>query len=262
MPFYQYDSLRYFAFDLFQGFPVVQGMFSRQGGVSPAPWDSLNLGGTVGDERVNVIENRRRIFEAMGRKVESIYDSWQVHGTHVICTTCPRPLDGLHEKGDAILTDRPDVTLFMRFADCVPIFLYDPVREVIGIVHAGWRGTVERVISVTVERMREAYSSRPADILAGIGPSICADHYQVGPEVVAAAQAAFGAECDQILVQNNGSIHLDLWQANRLCLEQSGVRQIEVAQECTLEHADLWYSHRGEKGKTGRFGALLALKQG
>jgi polyphenol oxidase len=259
MPFNEVGSLRYYTFDLFDQHHLVHGIFTRQGGVSPQPWASLNLGGTVGDARENVVENRRRIFEVMNLPVDSIYDAWQVHGTDVICTDVPRPLDSPHQKGDGILTNRSSVTLFMRFADCVPIFLYDPQKRVAGLVHAGWRGTVDRAAAAAVEQMVSKYGSRPEDIIAGIGPSICVDHYAVGEEVVEAASASFGARAKEVLWQQNGSVHMDLWHANQIVLEESGVGQVEQAGLCTFIHNADWYSHRAEQGSTGRFGALLAL---
>jgi YfiH family protein len=260
MAYHELDQLRYYAFDLLGETNVVQGLFTRQGGISPAPWDSLNLGGTVGDSRENVIENRKRIFDHFGRPVESIFDVWQVHGTNVIASDTPRPLDGVHQKADAILTDRPEITLFMRFADCVPIFLHDPVRKVIGIVHAGWQGTVKKVCAVTVQAMADQYGCRPENILAGIGPSICVEQYEVRSDVADQVEQAFGSDAGALLQRQNGSIHLDLWEANRIILEQSGVRQIQVSGVCTASDTSSWYSHRAEGGKTGRFGALLALK--
>lgn len=262
MTFHQSGPLRYYTFDTFDRYGLLHGLYTRQGGVSPEPWASLNLGGTTGDARENVIENRKRIFESVGRPVESIFDSWQVHGREVICTEQPRPLDGLHQKADAILTNRKEITLFMRFADCVPILLFDPIKQVVGIVHAGWQGTVARAAAAAVERMRSQYGVRPADILAGIGPSICVDHYEIGrgSDVVEAVQRAFGTQAELVLAQRNGSTHLDLWKANQLVLEACGVRQIEVAGLCTFDHNEDWFSHRAEKGKTGRFGTLIALR--
>jgi YfiH family protein len=259
MPFREAGGLRYFTFDSFDRKPLLHGVFTRLGGVSPAPWASLNLGGTVGDSREHVVENRRRIFEQAGRPVESLFDAWQVHGTQVLCVDRPRPLDQAHEKADAILTDRPEITLLMRFADCVPILLYDPVQRVAGLVHAGWRGTVDRAARAAVERMAARYGTAPGDIMAGIGPSICVEHYQVGREVEDAARAVFGAQAGAVLWQKNGSAHFDLWQANQIVLESCGVRQIEQSGQCTFCHNEEWYSHRAEKGQTGRFGALLAL---
>jgi polyphenol oxidase len=257
----QAAGLSYYQFEHF-GSGVTQGIFTRNGGISPAQWGSLNLGGTNGDARAHVVENRKRIFEVMGRPVETIFDVWQVHGTRVICASEARPLDSPHQEADAILTDRSEITLFMRFADCVPIFLYEPVKHVIGVVHAGWKGTLNEVAGVAVRCMQENYGVDVRNILAGIGPSICANHYEVGPEVEAQTRAVFANDSNQILKYPQGRPHLDLWMANRVILEACGVEpeHIEVAGICTAENLGDWYSHRGEHGKTGRFGALLALK--
>jgi polyphenol oxidase len=262
MPFREAGSLKYFYFDSFDRADLVQGIYTRHGGVSPAPWASLNLGGTVGDERENVVENRQRIFESCSRPVESIYDPWQVHGTDVICVEKPRPLTSPHQKADVILTNRVEVTLLMRFADCVPIALYDPVKQVIGLVHAGWRGTIAGTAAAAVQSMVSHYQCEAQNILAGIGPSICVDHYQVGEEVVTAVRENFGdIDAEKVLWKNNGSYHFDLWRANQIVLEKSGVWQIEQAGICSYCCNDDWYSHRAENGKTGRFGAILGLKE-
>jgi YfiH family protein len=261
MPFHTAGPLRYYTFDLFDRHGLAHGLFTRHGGVSPAPWASLNQGGTVGDERANVIENRRRMFAALNRPVESLFDVWQVHGRDVICSDAPRPLDAPHQRADAILTDRPEITLFMRFADCVPVLLFDPVHRVVGLAHAGWQGTVARVAAAALEHMTARYATRPADVLAGIGPSICVEHYEIGqsPQVVERVRAAFAPRADEVLRPLNGSIHFDLWAANQIVLEESGVRQVEQSRICTFCHNEDWYSHRAEQGKTGRYGVLLAL---
>jgi YfiH family protein len=259
MPFRQQDSLRYYAFDIFPR-AVTQAVFTRQGGISPAPWDSLNVGGTVGDDPVRVRENRLRSFAALGRTLDSLFDVWQVHSAEAVCAEAPRPANTLHQKADIILTDKPEVTLYMRFADCVPILLYDSKRDVVAMAHAGWLGTVRGAASSAVKAMRERYGSKPEDILAAIGPSIGPDHYEVGPDVVAQVEGAFGPEAKRLIESRNGKIYFDLWAANRLQLEESGLGQIEVAGICTACHLDDWFSHRAEKGKTGRFGALIALQ--
>ncbi len=261
MPFNQAGALRYFHFDLYRLPGLVHAVFTRRGGVSPAPWISLNLGGLSGDKKENVVENRRRIFEAVGRPVESIYDAWQVHGTNVVCMDRPRPLDEAHVKADAILTDNPQVTLFMRFADCVPVFLFDPVRRVVGLAHAGWQGTVKQIARVTVERMSAEYGSHPGDILAVIGPSIGPDHYEIGPDVAGQVKAAFADDAGQFLSERNGKTFFDLWKTNQVILEYAGIKHLQVAGQCTACHTEDWYSHRAEQGKTGRFGALIALKE-
>lgn len=253
------NGLEYLTFTIFND-EVIHGVFTRKGGVSPAPWNSLNTGGTVGDPRENVITNRERIFAAMGLDVDSIYDVWQVHSDHVVISNTPRSLDQPHEKADAILTQNPNVTLFMRFADCVPILLYDPVEQVVGLVHAGWMGTVNKIALKTIKVMKEHLGCQPENIFAGIGPSIGVDHYVVQDDVAEKVSEAFGASAKELLKANTTSFHFDLWQANRLLLQQAGVYAIELAGECTACDTIRWYSHRAERGKTGRFGALIRLK--
>src|SRR5512147_73184 len=141
MPFLESAGLRYYQFDIFPS-ELTHAIFTRRGGVSPSPWDTLNVGGTVGDEAARVRENRARSFKAVGRTLESMFDVWQVHSADFVLARSPRAPDEGYQKADIILTDRPEVTLYMRFADCVPILLHDPIRRVIGIAHAGWLGTV------------------------------------------------------------------------------------------------------------------------
>ena len=259
MPFQSNGEIRYYVFDSF-GAGVTQAVFTRQGGVSPAPWVSLNVGGTVGDDPQRVRENRSRAFSVLGRDPATIYDVWQVHGTDVVIADAPRPPETPYRQADAILTDRTGITLFMRFADCVPILLYDPLRKVIGMAHAGWMGTVKGAVRVAIEAMQLHYGTNPADILAAIGPSIGPDHYEIGPDVVVRVQQAFGRDTSGALMGEDGQMHLDLWRANRLLLEQAGVTHIEIAGLCTACAVGDWYSHRAENGRTGRFGAMLALQ--
>lgn len=263
MPFSQNNGLRYFTFESLNDPGLVQAIFTRHGGVSPQPWSALNVGGTVGDAPERVVENRRRSFMAVGRTPDSIYDVWQVHGREVVYTNSPRPQYSEYRKADAILTDNPQVTLFMRFADCVPVLLFDPQRRVVGLVHAGWQGTVKGTVQAAVKAMQETFSCEPANIRAGIGPSIGAHHYPVGPEVVTQVRDTFRDRASEFLHANNGNNPtFDLWAANRFLLEEAGLQEIEVAAICTACHLDDWFSHRGEHGRTGRFGALIGLKGG
>jgi polyphenol oxidase len=258
MPFCENNGVRYYTFDLFPR-NVVHGVFTRRGGVSPMPWESLNVGATVGDEPERVLENRTRSFATLGRQMNSLFDVWQVHSADAVFADAPRPPEQDHYKADIMFTDKPGVTLYMRFADCVPILLHDPKKKVVGIAHAGWLGTVRRATSAAVLAMQQHYGSRAADIQAAIGPSIGVDHYEVGPDVIAQVQEAFGADANGLVEMHSGKTHLDLWAANRLQLHQAGVTQTEVAGICTACHLEDWYSHRAEKGRTGRFGALISL---
>lgn len=259
MPLHKNTKLPYFTFSSLDEAGVPHAIFTRRGGVSPAPWDSLNMGGGLGDARERVLENIRRGLDAFGRSPQSVYDVWQVHGHRVVCADAPRN-HADYARADAILSDKPGLTLMMRFADCVPVMLYDSQQRVVGLVHAGWQGTVAGVVQAAIERMSATYGSRPEDILAGIGPSIGPDHYEIGENVVERVRQTFGAQADNVLLRANGSTYFDLWQANRLLLEASGVRHIEIAGLCTACDLTHWYSHRQERGATGRFGAFIAVE--
>jgi len=256
MPFSRNNGLRFYQFNSIQ---VRHAVFTRHGGVSPKPWNSLNLGGTVGDEIERVRRNRLLCFETLDCKPDSIFDVWQVHSADAVCADGPRRFDEPYQKADIILTGNPDVSLFMRFADCVPILVHDPVIGVIGVSHAGWLGTVRDVAGATVGAMRERYGSNPSDIIACIGPSIGPDHYEVGDDVIAQVGQTFGGDASSMLPLHDEKTHFDLWKANQYLLERAGVTQIEIAGICTACHTDDWFSHRAEKGKTGRFGALISL---
>jgi YfiH family protein len=256
MPFTQHNGLRYFQFEALN---TRHALFTRHGGVSPEPWSSLNVGGTVGDELDRVKKNRELSFRALGRQPDSIFDVWQVHSSDVVCAHAPRVEGDSLRQADVILTDRPEVTLFMRFADCVPILFHDPRRAVVGVAHAGWMGTLRDVPSAAVNALKTNYGCNPADILAFIGPSIGPDHYEIGADVILQVMQKFGDDSEQVLQSYNGKIHFDLWRTNQILLERTGIEKIENAGICTACHTEDWFSHRAEKGRTGRFGALISL---
>lgn len=258
MPFRDIGALRVFQFESFPSNRLIHGIFTRRGGSSPPPWASLNLGGTVGDDPARVRENRRQVLAALGLSLESVFDVWQVHSDVVIEATGPRgdlPL----EQADGIVSATPGVALVMRFADCVPILLVDPTRDAIGIAHAGWLGTARQVVRTAVRKMSERYGSRPADLIVGLGPSIAAHHYPVGPDVIEVIEKGLGSASAAHLPRIGDRTALDLWSANASILRNEGVRNIEIAGICTACDTQDWYSHRAESGRTGRFGAILAL---
>lgn len=257
MPFQHHDNLRFFQFNTLQ---AKHAIFTRHGGLSPEPWHSLNVGGTVGDDLTRVRANRNMSLKALGCVPESVFDVWQVHGADVVCATAPRPDTESVRQADIILTDKPELTLYMRFADCVPILFHDPRKGVVGVAHAGWVGTLRDVATAAINAMTKQYGSNPADVIAGIGPSIGPDHYEVGSDVILQVTQKFGDDSEQLLKSHNGKIHFDLWKTNRILLERAGVEKIEVAEICTACNTNDWFSHRAEKGRTGRFGALITLQ--
>ena len=237
---------------------IVHGVFMRYGGVSPKPWASLNMATSVGDSRESVFENRKRITNCLTLDEGSIFDVWQVHGTNIVHAAKSRKLDQPHQKADAIITNKPNVTLMMLFADCVPIMLYDPENNAAALVHAGWKGTVNGVVSETVKSMQKYYGCNPKNLFACIGPSICIDHYEIGKEVADKVSSAF-ENTEQILVTKGRNLYMDLKTANRIILNKHGIKRIQDSKICTACNTGNWYSHRAEKGKTGRFAAIISI---
>lgn len=240
---------------------AIHGFFTRKGGVSSGEFSSLNLGGLSGDKRENVIENRRRVFDGVGADVNTLFDVWQVHSNSTVFAESPRGLTEPHQKADSIFTDKPNVTLMMRFADCVPIILYDPTRRIVGLIHAGWIGTVNQIVTEAMQSVCRHYGTKPDSFIAGIGPSIGPDHYIIGQDVYQKALPVFRDKEGEIFFQDNGNLHFDLWKANEYLLHKAGVKTVLQANICTACDTENWYSHRTENGKTGRFGAILRLEE-
>ena len=259
MPFREADGLRFFPFESLVDPNLDHAILTRHGGVSPAPWSSLNYGRTVGDLESRVTKNISRGLGATGRFLDEVFDVWQVHSATVVHADGSN-LAGGHLKADAIITDLPGVTLMMRFADCVPIMIYDPQHRAVGVAHAGWLGTVRGMAGELVRCMQKEFGSKSDELLAGIGPSIGPDHYPVGEDVVAQFEKAHGTSARKHFHSINGGLHLDLWSANEAQLRSAGVISIEVSEICTACNLQDWYSHRGENGATGRFGAHLAIR--
>jgi YfiH family protein len=238
---------------------VQHGIFTRRGGVSREPFSTLNVSSSVQDDPEAVAENRRRFYAAIGLDPSSAIRTIQVHGARV-AEVDSDDVRRIQQDTDALVTRTPELALVMAFADCVPIMLFDPVQGVVGLAHAGWRGLVRGVCLAVVRRMEEAYGCQAGNIRAGIGPAIGSCCYEVGPEVAAAFQDAFG-DVDRLLHRtSSGALRLDLWAASVLALHRVGVTQIEVARLCTSCRVQEFYSHRREGGRTGRFGAVIALK--
>jgi len=252
----------YYQFDRFgpNGQVVVHGCFTRLGGVSRPPWQSLNTGHGVGDDLDHVRENHERICRALGIQRSQIVSPHQVHSA-VVRVVDGRDRGTVKEGTDALVTDEAGVYLMLRFADCVPVLFYDPVRRAVGLAHAGWRGTVACIARATVQRMVEAFGCHPADIRAGVGASIGPCCYEVGDEVVSAVREAFPDAPHLLQRQANGRWHFDLWAANQYQLAQAGLTCVEVSGLCTACRTDEWFSHRAEKGRTGRLGAVIGLRE-
>ena len=217
------------------------------------------------DHLTNVRENRARFFQAIGLGTDQVVSVSQVHGTRVVyaaeASAGERPREPLGDA-DGLITDRPGLGLFLRFADCVPILAVDPARRVVGVAHGGWRGTVGGVAVELVRALAARFGSAPADLRLAIGPSIGPCCYVVGPEVRAAFADRWGPDgaCGY---ESMGQWHLDLWEANRRQLRRVGVadEQIVVSGVCTACQVHDFFSHRAQGGRAGRFGVVVAPRE-
>ena len=253
-------GLRYFQFESLLSEKLTQAVFSRKGGVSPIPWSSLNLGSTVGDEPARVSENKNKLLSAIGHSPNQLAQIHQVHSANVQVVNKPGSRNSVLVQGDAMISNTPGLLMLMRFADCVPILFFDPVKNAAGIAHAGWKGTVKEVVIAVVNELKSQFGTNPADLLTGIGPSIGPDHYEIGDEVIEEVKRTFQNNWAKILIISPDSVKLDLWEANKISLRNAGVKHIETAEICTACSVKDWYSHRAENGITGRFAAVIGLK--
>jgi polyphenol oxidase len=248
---------------------IVHAFSTRQGGVSRPPFATLNLGQSVGDDAAAVEENRRRFFGAFGIDAGRVVRAWQAHGDGVLQIDAgltgrpgfPRCLLDERAKSDALMTDVSGLALVVSTADCLPILLHDPIRRVVAAVHAGWRGTAKRIAARALGAMREAYGTDPADCRAAIGPGIRGCCFEVDGAVKDAMAAALPNWEKHARANRSGHWLLDLGEVNRAILEAAGVRadRIEDVGPCTSCRNDLFFSHRAEKGRTGRMMNFILL---
>jgi purine-nucleoside/S-methyl-5'-thioadenosine phosphorylase / adenosine deaminase len=267
----------------FQKIPwLVHGFSTRPGGVSGIDGEKvLNLGAVEWDSRENVEENKRRFRAALGADDLHLISLHQIH-SDVVRSFLEAP--GKQHKGDALATDRPGLLLGVRTADCAPVLVVDPKKRVVTAIHAGWRGTLQRIVTKTVGHLQMEFGCRPADLLAAIGPTIGACCYEVGTEVASAFAAKFpnaGDFFDELRTGDEPNplqwlnmmppghrpppknVRLDLFQANRLQLEGAGVRpeNIFVSDLCTACRSDLLFSYRMERDRSGRLMSVIGIRE-
>ena len=297
----QQGNARYMQFNHFRQFPdLIHASFTRLGGYSKTPYRGLNVSYSSGDDFDNVIRNRLLVLKALQIQTYPCATLWMVHGADVVTlgaepwddwrtdwphrsyhidqqeliwTTKPR------RKADALITKHCGVALAMSSADCVPLMFYDPVERVLGLAHAGWRGTARGIAAITIDAMGEQFGSSPNNIHAGIGPSIGPCCYEVSEEVrcyfIGQKEFDFdptNARYRKLIresailtvkrIQGRDSLRLDLWETNRNQLLMAGVlpEHIEASEICTSCDTEHFFSHRGEYGKAGRFPSILALR--
>lgn len=251
------------------GSRIVHLFSTREGGVSGGIFRSMNLGFDVGDERENVEENYRRLAAAAGITPDRIAATDQTHTTNVRVVTEADAGKGVTREQDysdidGLVTNVPGIALAVFGSDCVPLLFVDPVKRVIGASHSGWRGTVGRMGRVTAEKMQAVYGTDPGDLVCVIGPSICRACYEVSEDVADEFRREFRGREDEIMTEKGGGKYLlDLWESNRIVLEEAGVRpeNITISGACTSCGRELLFSHRATKGKRGNNCGLIMIRE-
>jgi YfiH family protein len=206
----------------------------------------------TGDSTEVVQENRKELAAVLDINASQLLFPRQTH-TNCVAEILEIPENEISET-DALVSNKIGICLCIQTADCVPILLFDPVQEVIAAVHAGWRGSVNKIVEVAVQKMISEYNSSPKDILAAIGPSISPEVYEVGDEVVKAAKSSIPNSEKTLLINKARKFHFNLWEANRQLLLQTGLQtdNIEILGECSYQNSDKYFSARKEGIDTGR----------
>jgi YfiH family protein len=239
---------------IFSGYNyLIHGFFTRIGGVSETPYDTLNCSYNVGDKPERVKENLRTIKDAIGAK--DLIHMNQAHGGGiVILQNDHHTLIESAANADALITDIPSIALMVKQADCQGLILYDPVKAVLAVIHCGWRGNVQNILGSVADRMRSDLGCRESDMLAAIGPSLgpCCAEFTSYKEI-------FPEWFREFIVRRN---HFNLWEISRRQLLDAGIAEnrIQIAEICTRCNTDLFYSYRGE-GTTGRFATVAMLRE-
>ncbi|MBQ9278893.1 MAG: peptidoglycan editing factor PgeF [Lachnospiraceae bacterium] len=267
-----YTSTPVIKYKIFDGYEnLVTGFSTKLGGVSKGHLYSLNLSFSRGDDNSNVIENHKRFAKAVGYDFTRLVFSNQVHKTNI------RVIESDEDAGkgmikvsdikevDGLVTNLPNIPLMTFYADCVPIYYYDKVKNVIGLVHSGWKGTVSNIAGKMIQTMKDVYNSETSDIVCAIGPSICKNCYEVDDVVIDKVKESYNEEEYKMIVEEkqDGKYLFDLHLACKINLINSGVLEENIAMTdlCTCCNNNILYSHRASNGKRGNLAAVMMLKE-
>ncbi len=248
--------LSVFKFESFRKYKNITHFITTREG-----WVSGNNPRFTGDQEPEYIAFRKELANSGEWEPEKFIYPRQTHSDRVAVATSENHLSAVAGT-DALITNEPGIFVCVQTADCVPVLLFDPQKKAVAAIHAGWRGTVSKIVQKTVEAMTAKYGSNPSDLVAGIGPSIHIHAYEVGPEVVEAVEAGFRNSAALLKPSlDAGRAYFDLWEANKTVLIEAGLQEenIEVMGLCTYEHPDLFFSARRDGADTGRMVSAIRL---
>jgi YfiH family protein len=246
--------MRYQAIEIFNFHDHLLAIEStRWGGVSTQPYSSLNLGAFTNDHKEAVQRNKEILYTDLGINGDQIASSFQCHGNEVLNVVEP----GYYEGFDALITNKKDIFLQILVADCTPMLLFDPQNEVVAAIHAGWRGTVNNIVQKTLEKMKDVFNTNPSDCFAYVGTCISQPFFEVDEDVAEYFDQEF-----YVFDKEKNKYFIDLKDCNVRALSDAGLMKnhIAVSPFCTVKDNHLFFSHRHEKGTTGRFGVIIGMK--
>ncbi|MDP3386754.1 MAG: peptidoglycan editing factor PgeF [Eubacteriales bacterium] len=264
------NNFRYLTFPIFDRHKgdLIAVFSTRHGGVSTGIFESMNLGFSTGDKKENVFQNYRIFTDNVGIDFKNVVISSQYHHNNIKVVTEDDIGKGLirdqdYEDVDGLITNRPDIALTTTHADCAPIYFYDPERKVIGLAHAGWMGTSMDICGEMVRTMHQTFGTNPQELLVAIGPSICKDCYEVDIDVKAVFDELH-VGVDELVTfrQETNKYYLDITGINRKLIVDQGIKpeNIYLSDYCTMTNLDLFFSHRGHKGRRGSNAAMMQLR--
>ena len=254
-----------------ENLPGITHLFStRLGGVSTGVYSSMNLSFTRGDDPACVSENYRRIAALMDTEPSRMVMTYQTHTDNLRIVTETDAGKGVvipkdYTDVDGLITDRPDLTLGVYIADCVPVLLADPVKRVVAAIHSGWRGTALGIGKKAVDLMEQKFGCQREDLYAAIGPSVCKNCYEVSEDVIEAMKKQIhGEDMQKICIRGKepGKYQLDLWETNRLILQYAGIKpeHMDCTDVCTCCHPEELFSHRKMGDQRGNLGAFIRIR--
>ncbi len=238
----------------------MNGFSTRLGGVSPFPENDLNLAGFGEDLDDNISQNRRRFLEVFEGDFD-LTTVWQIHSDNVKPLRTQDDIANTGERADAIISNLQNVLAGVKTADCVPVLIGDPVNKAFASVHAGWRGTVESIVSKAIAMMKDEYGTLSENLVCAIGPAAGCENYEIGQDVIDAFRDKFSTSGNLFRKTREGHALIDLHLANKAQLLANGVdeKNIFTAPFCTMERTDLFFSYRIEKKKYGKTGRLMSV---
>ena len=227
---------------------------TRYGGSSDGAYASLNLGAFTNDLKEAVQRNKELLYTDLGINGDQIASSFQCHGNEVLNVVEP----GYYEGFDALITNKKNIFLQILVADCTPMLLFDPIHEVIAAIHAGWRGTANAIVQKTLDKMNLHFQTNPSDCFAYVGTCISQAFFEVDEDVAVYFDQEF-----YVFDKEKNKYFIDLKACNTRALSDAGLikNHIAISPFCTVKNNNLFFSHRYEKGTTGRFGVIIGMRK-